>query len=693
MNAILKNFLPLSALAAAAIAAWPVLAAEGDDAATLVTLSSEVSFGLGAVSKDNQRFGQYTGLKDNGGYGLLDVDYIQRDEATGTWLKLNGHNLGLDNRELRFEHDRQGDWGYFIDYSQIPRFDPFTVTTQLSGVGTTTQALIGNATPSEYHLKTEREILKVGADKTLSPGVELQVRVKNEEKDGARLWGQGTFSTWRFLTDPIDQTTRQVEVTLNHTGKRLQFSGGYYGTWFNNKNSALTVNGASVVFSPMALPPDNSSHQFHFAGGYSFSNTTRGTFKIARGQITQEDAFPTVPVVARSDLGGRIDTSLVQLGLTAKPIPKLSLRADLNYQNRDDKTPVLLYWPSQTGATSTNDGTNEPRDIRTMTGKLEAAYRLPMGYRLKGGIEFEEKKRNSPPVRSVNFRETTEETTYNIELRRSISETVTGAVSLLHSKRDGSEWLPMVNNGGSPTDALVAPLHLIDRDRDTVRLTVNWMPSDPLSLNFRLDESRDDYTGRRDIADAQTFDLGPRKGGGSNYSLDAAYLFSKEVTGTAWYSRNENQYENALCRDDVANVCNATDARPVWGADLNNIADSFGLGLRAKTSAKLEIGADLTASKVRDEMTINSISPTNSSAVTPLPDIHTKVTTLKLYGKYMLDRSSGIRVDFIHDRYKTDDWTWANWTYTTSVDGGTTVLQDPDQKVNFIGVSYYFSWK
>jgi MtrB/PioB family decaheme-associated outer membrane protein len=687
MNAICRNTFPLGAVAAALLAALaPAVAAEGDEVTELTKPTSTVEVGAGYVSKDNQRFGQYSGLNEKGGYGLLGIDYIQRMDSTGTWINVRGRNLGLDSRDIRFEINRQGSWKYFIDYSQTPRFDPFTVTTQLSGVGTTTQTLIGNATASEYQLKTERKALTFGFDQTLSKGLALNVRFKNEDKDGARLWGQGTFSTWRFLTDPIDQTTQQIDATLSYSGERLQLSGGYYGSWFDNANNALRVLGASVVFDPMALPPDNSSHQLHLAGGYNFTKTMRGTFKVAYGRITQEDAFPTAAVVARSDLGGRVDTTLVQLGLTARPLPKLSLRADLNYQNRDDKTPVFQYWPSQTGAASTNNGENEPRDIKTTTGKFEAAYRLPMQFRLLGGIDVEEKKRNSPPVRSVNFRETTDETTYKVELRRSVSETVTGAVSLLHSKRDGSDWLPMVTNGGGASDALVAPLHLIDRDRDMARLTVNWMPTDPLSLNFRVDVSQDDYTGRG----IGGFNLGPLKGESRNYSVDAGYSFTDTVTGTAWYSRNENTFENALCRDNTPNVCAATAAQPVWGADLKNLADAFGLGLRAKATSKIDLGADLSYSKVKDELGLVSIAPTVSVASTPLPDINTKVTTIKLFGKYALDRRSGIRIDYIHDRYQTDDWTFANWTYTATVDGGTTILQKPDQKVDFIGAMYYY---
>jgi Putative outer membrane beta-barrel porin, MtrB/PioB len=72
-----------------------------------------------------------------------------------------------------------------------------------------------------------------------------------------------------------------------------------------------------------------------------------------------------------------------------------------------------------------------------------------------------------------------------------------------------------------------------------------------------------------------------------------------------------------------------------------------------------------------------------------LGDIHTTVTSLKLYGTYALNRQSGVRLDDIYDQYKTDDWTWSRWSYTDAAPGGTTVTQDPNQKVNFVGVSYY----
>ena len=701
MNSKIKNFLRLSAISTAVLAVLPVLAGEGDDdVKALVTPTSEISVGAGYVSQDNQRFGEYTGLNKSGGYGLIDLDVIKRMDSTGTWIKLRGRNLGLDSREIRFENERQGNWGYFIEYNQIPRFDPYTVTTQLSGIGTSTLTINEGGTPSEYHLKTERKIWSVGFDKELMPGLGLQVRYKHDDKDGSRLYGQGTFSTWRFLTDPINYTTEQAEAILNYANERFQLRGGYYGTWYrdNNNNQTLDVlagtGTASVVFNPMALPPSNQSHQFYLSGGYNFTKATRGNFKVAIGRITQDNVFPTPAVPGNSNLDGKIDTTLVQVGLTSRPIPKLWLRADFNYQDRHDKTPVMLYWPSQDTPTSTNNGENEPRDITTTTAKAEAAYRLPMGFRLRGDVTWQEKKRNSPPVRSVNFREKTYEWTYGIELRRAIAETLTGAVAYVYSERDGSDWLPTLTNGGLQGSELIDPLHLIDRDRDLVKLTLNWLPIDTLSLNFRLDYAHDNYKGRG----IGGYDLGPRDGKAKLYSLDAAYSFSEAITATAWYTYNDNQYEDAICRPLAndgpnSNVCTANDARPVWNSELKNVSNSFGIGLRAKPMAKLDIGFDVVQSKVRDEITTSSIDPAVSSAIMPLNDINTKVTTFRLFGKYALDKQSGVRVEYVHDRYKSDDWTWSDWTYTSSADGGTTVLQDGTQNVDFVGVAYYYRFQ
>jgi predicted porin len=62
---------------------------------------------------------------------------------------------------------------------------------------------------------------------------------------------------------------------------------------------------------------------------------------------------------------------------------------------------------------------------------------------------------------------------------------------------------------------------------------------------------------------------------------------------------------------------------------------------------------------------------------------------LNLFARYALQKNSGVRLDYIFDRFKTDDWTWASWVYAD----GTQLSENQSQRVNFLGVSYYYRFQ
>jgi hypothetical protein len=122
MNKHARLTLKITAIAAAVAAACgPAWAAEDDDVKALTKPQSNIEFGIGYTSNDSKRFGQYNGFNQDGGYGLLGGNLIKRDDETGTWMSLSGSNIGLDTQKLRFEHNRQGDWGYYLEYDETPR--------------------------------------------------------------------------------------------------------------------------------------------------------------------------------------------------------------------------------------------------------------------------------------------------------------------------------------------------------------------------------------------------------------------------------------------------------------------------------------------------------------------------------------------------------------------------------------------
>ena len=88
--------------------------------------------------------------------------------------------MALDNRQLRLEHSRQGNWGYFLEYSEIPRFEPYVVTTAVTGIGTPNLTIPTTPTTGvPVDLETKRKAVGLGFEKYLSANWDVQVRFRN----------------------------------------------------------------------------------------------------------------------------------------------------------------------------------------------------------------------------------------------------------------------------------------------------------------------------------------------------------------------------------------------------------------------------------------------------------------------------------------------------------------------------------
>lgn len=670
---------------------------EDENLKRLIKPQSTVNFGVGYLFDDNARFGQYSGVRNENPYGIFNVDLTKRDDGTGTWLKLSGRNLGFQNRDVRFEHNKQGHWSYFIDFNQTPRYEPFTVVTAVTGIGSAHLNVPTSPTTGEsIQLKTERQTITFGMNRLLPGNFELQLHFRNEEKDGTRIFGRGNRlgppipgigGGYEFLPEPIDYSTRQFGGTLNYNGQRLQLSGGYYGTMFVNKNTALhTMGGSSAggiyapnVYTPLALPPDNQSHQVFLSGGYSFTSTLHGTFKAAHTRATQTDSFFSTQLPALGigkDLDGRIDTTFVQAGATARPVSQLSVLATVRFEDRDDNTPVRLYNP-MAGQPDLNgnrwSGFNHPRSFSNLTSKLEANYTLPMKFRLIGSVDYEHWDRRWQPT-FVGHRVKTDEISYRAEIRRILAETLTGSIAYVHSNRFGSPFISTMTVTGDAYSNLIAPLNLSDRSRDKVRLSLNWEPIESLSLQVMADESFDDYEHRSGA------NLGLRNGSARNYALDAVYTISDNLQAVAWFSRNETYVDQAS-----RNWNPADGSRENWSANLQNIGTSFGIDINGKPTDKLETGASISHTFIADKFKQRTSDPATYS----VPDISTELSNIRLFARYALRKNLSLHLDYILNRFKTDEWTWNHWIYTD----GTRLMQDNNQIASFVGLSAHYFWQ
>lgn len=713
---------------------------------------SSVTVGGAYVSgdpEDRARFSIYNGLREDNGYGLLDFLYINRDAASGRWTSIEGRNLFLDTREFNATTRKLGDWKVSLDYGEIVRYSPYTINTGGSGLTSTTPSFSRLATPrtgENISLDTKRKAVTIGGAAWFGGAMQFEANLKSEEKEGARMFGRGfacsaswvsagtcaataTQAQWALLfsPEPVDSTINQAEAKLTWSKDNLLVTGGYYGNYYKNRNSnispafiptalnnplgvAQTLDAGlrATLALPLALPPDSQSHQFYVNGNYRFTPTTVMTFKYAYTKATQDEDFASMGFTAapagRSNAGAEMDTTLAQLGITARPMPKLTLLANVRYEDKKDKTPVDNY--NVEGNPATTTFTNSPADKKRITGKIEGGYALADGYRAVLGFDWEDVNHGEfTPTSSVaglsGLREKTSETGYRVELRRAVAEDITGFISYTYSKREGdSPWLkplslsqgrgvieanddpacvppaaPAINNCIYNRTGIF-PFVFEDRKRNKVKFLASWVPNDQWSVQLYGEGGKDEYSGPTQH--------GLRETRMNIFSVDAAYRVSDNWSLTGYASKGKQEGKSGHSTG--------------YDGDVEDSSTAFGLGLKGKASDQLQIVADFTYLnedlKYKQEMDQNASAANIAFLATygGLPDVTYRVLRFKLTGDYALDAKSSIRGVIGVDRSKFNEWTW-EWNGNSFLySDNTTVTAKEYQNIVFGGLTYTYRW-
>jgi MtrB/PioB family decaheme-associated outer membrane protein len=694
---------------------------------TEITLEGGAAYVSGDAA-DRAFWGQYNGMRFKDVYGIANFDYSRRDSSTGTWLDIYGSNLGLQTRELGVMWTRQGDWRLNANYGELWRVNPYTVNSGISGSETAPRANYlagGPGSGDDTNPNTKRRAIVLGGAKSFGPTWMLEGSVNSENKSGSEFFGVGNScpgatgsgcsftpgSTAGFgilyYPKPVDYNHTQAEARLNYAGSALQLSGGYYGSFFSNDNGSMTpgvpgtLNNAvgqplpagpgvqNYIGQPVALAPDNTFHQIDLTGSYVFSPTIRSNFKLAYGRTTQDQEFGEMGLAGApagvSSLSGEVNHTLAQVRVIAEPIAKLSLVGEYRYNNQEDDTSIVPY--NRTGAVQyTNYRVHREVDF----GRIEATYRFPYAIQGTAGWNFESIDRGSFTPTALYtgvsaLREETDETTWYLQVRRNMTETVSGMLGYSSSKRDGSDWLAPGGSGGlvgvsDPaqlgSNAIYMPT-LADRDRTKLRLLLTWTATDALTLQFAADVGRDEYSIPTQFAVQESdFDL---------YTLDVNYVLSDAWNMNGYISTGKQKLHQA---------------RP-GGYVLAFDDKSFnaGIGINGKVSEKLKLGGLLSYVSNTDTYSqglVANPAPGNAELLAVsggLPDVVYRRTEFRIFGNYELSPRSALRFDAAYQRLTYEDWGFAYGGTPFLYSDNTTAYIQPDQNVGYLGVSYIYRWK
>ena len=710
-----------------ALAEEPVLINEGS-----------VSLGVGAVggtAADRPVFGQYNGLRPGrNATGMLGFDYTLRDDENGKWVQSRGSNLLGDTRELNLVWKNPGEWKLSADYGELVHYDLNTINTGMIGVGSRTPQVVplpaGPGTGADVDLSTKRTGLGLGFAKWITPAMVFELELKNEKKEGSRLFGMGmncpsvvapgcgvttginTGWALLMLPEPVNASHSQVEARLNYGFEKLRFNLGYYGSFYRNSNGTLNASVPSslnnplgfslplssglqgILSQPLALAPDSQAHQIDLSGSYDFSTATRGTFKLAFANASQNQDFVGAGLagapVGVANLGGEVVTKIAKIGLTSRPIPKLSLLADWRYEDKDDRTPIARYNVEGVGASAVTY-TNQSLPNRKIHGKLAANWQFSSAYRGTIGADYEDIDRGvftaSSAASGISaLRQKTKEVSMYVEMRRRLTEDVSGALNVSSSRRDGSNWLR--DNSGTGVTAVADPATgflptaifmptLADRKRDKVKLYADWQPSNDLAFQVSAEQGRDNFT--------MPSTYGVRGTDMGQFSLDWSYALDETWALNGYVARS---------------LQTLNQARPAgYVMSYQNVGLTGNIGVTGKLFGSVQVGASLASMSDRSvfDQTLDTFAGADSAALLAatggLPEIMLRQTTLKMFGKYAMDKRTSVRVDLVHQQSATNDWIWGYNGVPFSYSDGTTLSQKPTQSVGYLGVTYIYVWQ
>jgi len=402
---------------------------EGEKLPPLYT--NQIEFGALYNSEDSSKFGEYTGLDEEGVKALGNLSILGSD-GTLRW-NLLGNDLGTTSRSINGLLSVPGKWelsaGYdglrhnISDTYQTPQLgimggNNFTLPENFGSVngnhsGTdapydanSTRSLTVNQL-SDFHnekIHSDRDKTSFGAEYRFTDNLSAKLSYNHLQQSGAKListGAQGGISLLggnsarseavNILMNPTEYTTDTVTATFEYQGERGYLSLGYFGSLFDDRYNSLSwqtaqrnsvnpcVGGqACYANNTMSTAPDNVFHQFNMAGGYVFSPMTRLAGGFSYGVNTQNDDYaPTLLPQANG-----VPFDMMQPG----GLPQFSLDGEVHNLHGDAK---LTHQASRDLTVSAAFNYNE-RDNRTQSNIYEyviignsdyTGVNLPYSYR------------------------------------------------------------------------------------------------------------------------------------------------------------------------------------------------------------------------------------------------------------------------------------------------------------------------
>ena len=271
--------------------------------------------------------------------------------------------------------------------------------------------------------------------------------------------------------------------------------------------------------------------------------------------------------------------------------------------------------------------------------------------------------------------------------------------------------------------------NLADRNRNRARASLDWQPSEPLSLQGTFEYDKDDYN--HSI-------YGLRRSDSWSAGLDSTYAVNDRLFASAFYThenlrsrtagdgfgsntnaafvgRPGNTVVAGNCYDTVLakNSNGKLDPCLNWTADMRDRADTVGFSLVKKglVRRRLDLSGDIIFTRARTDVGVSGASYSNNpfalagAPVLPpgvpaifliptadLPAVTTRTFELRLGARFAINHSSDLRLFYWYQRTKAVDFAYDGLQLGTGTEQFPTNELAPNYTVHVVGAYYSYQF-
>ena len=617
---------------------------------------AEVDAGVLYVSDDAARFGNGTGLDEEGAY--VDLGGNGRYLKDGTEVSWYAEDLGTKSRVFKVSAGRPGKFEVGLDYRELPYrlFDSTDTVYSASGPGVLTlpsdwvtagttdgfTALTSSLAP--INIEKDRQILEIGAKYLPTRKVKLYADYSRQQRDGVNVMAGARFTQSAFLPRPVDDYTDQVNAGVRFAVGPVNLGLAYFGSFYRNNNSSLTWDNPYTADpggeqGRLALEPDNDFQQVSLSGVYKTSTlNTVVAFSTAFGRGEQNNSFlpytinPALPVLAlpSSSLDGQVDTSNYALTITSRPHKRGSIKFAYHYDERDNQTPVSAWSRVITDTFPAGSSeANVPYSFERSRLNLAATFKLLDSVRVSGGYDRTEFDRDYQEVANQ-----TEHTGWG-KLRWRPTSYVEASLRGGASRREIDEYNSDVGDtfGQNP---LLRKYNLAHRYREFAEVSLSAsMPEKPVSLGVSYLWAEDSYSKSQ---------LGITDGEETRVNVDLSWAVTD--ASSIYISAGSELI-------DANQTGSEAFAGPDWQAAHEDAFMHYGGGFRiAGLGEKTDLTLDYTRSDGETQIQFAGQSVSSN----PLPDLESTMDSLRLSLTYNASEKMDVNLGIRYEKFETADW-------------------------------------